>query len=155
MKREWYTTIGASLFLGLLCAAYWFLSLEDSGTVMLLFGCAAYALIGGYIVLQWVRRDRLPRAEDKEDGTYEETAGEPLGFFPAASIWPAGLGLAATFVGIALIWGTWYWVPALMLLLGSIIGFVVESDAPDDDPIDAVGAAHRTDSTVGPEQIAH
>ena len=155
MKREWHTTVGAALFLGVLCAAYWFLSQEDSGTAMLLFAMAAYGMLGGYLVLQWNRRGRLPRAEDKEDGSYDEGAGEALGFFPAASIWPAGIGLGAILVGVALIWGTWYWVPALFVLFGSIIGYAVEAEAPDDDPADAVQAAHRTDATVGPETIAH
>ncbi|HET9692679.1 MAG TPA: cytochrome c oxidase subunit 4 [Acidimicrobiales bacterium] len=155
MKREWHTTVGAGIFLGLACALYWFLSYEDSGTVMLLFGAAAYLMLGGFIYLQWRRRARLPRPEDKEDGTYEETAGEPIAFFPTASIWPAGIGLAATFIAIALIWGTWYWVPALALLFGSIIGFAVEAEAPDDVPADLEQAAHRQDSTIEPKQIAH
>ncbi|MCU4186305.1 cytochrome c oxidase subunit 4 [Acidiferrimicrobium sp. IK] len=152
MKIEWRTILGASLFLGIICAVYWFWSTEDTGTALLLFGFAAYLMLGGFLVLQWTRRKGIPRAEDKDDGTYEETAGEPLGFFPAASIWPAGLALGAIFAGIALIWGTWYWVISLPLMLGAIIGWSVESEAPEDVP-DDLEAAHRSDTTIGPEVI--
>jgi hypothetical protein len=155
MKREWHTTIGAAIFLAILCVAYWLLSYEDTGTTLLLFGGAAYLLLAGYLVLQWQRRGRIPRSEDKEDGSYEEGAGEPLGFFPAASIWPAGMGLGAIFIGVALIWGNWYFLPGGILFFGSVIGFTVEAEAPDDDPADAVQAAHRTDSTVSPETVSH
>lgn len=132
MKREWHTTVGASLFLGILCIAYWLLSYEDSGTVMLLFGGAAYLLLGGYLLLQWHRRGRLPRAEDKEDGSYEEGAGEALGFFPAASIWPAGLGAGATLMAIGGVWGLWYAYMGGIVAIGAIIGWVTESDYTKD-----------------------
>ena len=155
MKREWHTTIGAGIFLVVLCVAYWLLSTEATGTTLLLFGGAAYIMLAGYLLLQWNRRGRLPRSEDKEDGSYEEGAGEALGFFPAASIWPAGIGLGAIFIGIALIWGTWYFLPGGVLLFGSIIGMTVEAEAPDDDPAGPVEAAHRSDSTINPEAINH
>lgn len=154
MKREWHTTVGAAVFLGITCALYWFLSYEDAGTVMLLFGAAAYLMLGGYIVLQWTRRARLPRPEDKEDGDMADGAGEPLGFFPAASIWPAGIGLGAILVAIGLIWGTWYIVIGMIVLMGAIIGLAVEAEAPDDDPTSPAEAGARYDSNVAPEDIA-
>jgi hypothetical protein len=95
---------------------------------MLLAGFAAYGLLGVFLLMQWKRRHNIPRPEDDPDGTYEEAAGE-IGFFPAASIWPAGIGLGAIFVGVALIYGNWYWVIALPLIIGSIIGFSVEAEA--------------------------
>jgi hypothetical protein len=128
MKVEWKVIIGASFFIGILALAYWRLSNEDAGSVMLLFGFAAYGMLGCFLLLQWKRRHNIDRPEDNPDGTYEEAAGE-IGFFPAASIWPAGIGLGAIFVGIALIYGNWYWVIALPLLLGAIIGFTVEAEA--------------------------
>lgn len=141
------------MFLGIICAIYWFWSTEDTGTALLLFSFSAYLLLGGFLLLQWTRRSRIPRPEDKEDGTYAETADKPLGFFPSASIWPAGLGLGAIFAAIALIWGTWYWVIALPLMLGSIVGWSVESEAPGDVP-DELEAAHRTDASIAPGDIA-
>lgn len=153
MKVEWRTTLGAAVFLGAACAVYYFWSTESTGSVLLLFGAAAYLMLAGYLILQWTRRDRIPRPEDAEDGNYADTAGEHLGFFPAASIWPAGMGLGATFIGIALIFGTWYWLVGLTLLIGAIIGFAVESEAPDDPPVDAVEAAHRTDSAALPGDV--
>ncbi len=153
MKIEWRTILGASLFLGIICAIYWFWSTEDTGTALLLFGFAAYLMLGGYLLLQWKRRHGIPRSEDKEDATYAETAGEHLGFFPAASIWPAGMGLGGIFVGVAMIFGNWYWVIALPLILGSVIGWSVESEAPEDVP-DEVEAARRQDTNIDPADIA-
>lgn len=133
MKKEWHTTLGAAVFLGLMLIAYWIWSVVDrlsepSGTVMLLFGGSAYLLLACYILLQWIRRHRIERPEDNVNATQADGAGE-VGFFPAASIWPASIGLGAIFFGIALIYGTWYWVIGAILLFGAIIGFVVESEA--------------------------
>jgi hypothetical protein len=128
MKIEWKILIGASVFLIITSIVYWRMSNEDAGSVMLLAGFAAYGLLGVFLLMQWKRRHNIPRPEDDPDGTYEEAAGE-IGFFPAASIWPAGIGLGAIFVGVALIYGNWYWVIALPLIIGSIIGFSVEAEA--------------------------
>jgi hypothetical protein len=130
MRVEWKTILGASLFLGVTCALYWFWSYEDAGSVMLLFGAAAYLLLFGYLLLQWIRRDGIPRPEDRVDATQADGAGE-VGWFPAASIWPAGIGIGAVFVAIGLTFGTWYLVIGFPLIIGAIIGFLVESEAED------------------------
>jgi hypothetical protein len=128
MKFEWRTTAGAAVFLAAITAVYWFWSKEDAGSVLLLFGAAAYLLLFSYLCLQWRRRRGIPRAEDRVDAEQADGAGV-VGYFPSASIWPAGLGLGATVVGVALIYGSWYWVLGLPLMFGSIIGFAFEADA--------------------------
>lgn len=150
MRLEWRTTVGAALFLGVVSGFYWFFSYEDTGAVLLVFGCSAYLLLAGYLLLQWTRRDGLPRPEDKDDGTYAETAGESLGFFPAASIWPVAMGLGATFIGLALVFGTWYWLPGLGLFFGAIIGYATEAEAANDAPETVQEAASRSDSAALP-----
>ncbi|MHB1534738.1 MAG: aa3-type cytochrome oxidase subunit IV [Acidimicrobiales bacterium] len=127
MKIEWRTIIGASLFLGVTCAIYWFTSYEDAGTVMLLFGFSAYGLLGSFLILQWLRRHRLPRPEDRDDAEQADGAGA-VAFFPSASMWPAGIGIGAIFTSLAFIFGNWYWLIGLPVLFGAIIGFVVESE---------------------------
>jgi hypothetical protein len=132
MKIEWRTTIGASVLLLLACifyAVFIHQPTEQAGVMMLLFGGAAYLMLGSFLILQWVRRKKIPRPEDRDDGTYAETAGEPIAFFPSASIWPAGIGLGATAFGVGLVWGNWYFLIAIPLLFGAIIGFTVESEA--------------------------
>jgi membrane associated rhomboid family serine protease len=138
MKYEWKVTGGASLFLGLTALVYWFLSYEDAGTVMLIFSFAAYGMLGAFLLMQWFRRARIPRPEDNPDATHEDGAGE-VAFFPAASIWPAGIGLGAIFIAVALIYGNWYWVIGLPLVIGAVIGFTVEAETGLDQ-IDALHA---------------
>jgi membrane associated rhomboid family serine protease len=131
MKYEWKLSVGASLFLGVVALIYWFLSYEDAGTVMLVFSFAAYGMLGAFLLMEWKKRKNIPRPEDNPDGTYADGAGE-IAFFPAASIWPAGIGLGAIFIVLALIWGNWYWLIGLPLVFGSIIGLTVEAEAPED-----------------------
>ena len=128
MKIEYRLMLGVTIFLGGVAAIYWFTSLEDSGTVMLIFGGAAYGILSAYLLLQYLRRHRIPRAEDRDDATQADGAGE-VGFFPNASIWPAGMGLGFVLIGVGLVFGAWYWVMGLILVLGAIIGFSVEADA--------------------------
>ncbi|MHB1928796.1 MAG: aa3-type cytochrome oxidase subunit IV [Acidimicrobiales bacterium] len=135
MRLEMRTCFGAALFLGVTCAIYWFLSNEDTGTACLLFSFGAYALIGGYLLLQWRRRKGIPRPEDQDDADMSDGAGE-VGFFPSASVWPAGIGLGAIMLAVGLIYGTWYIALGLILVFGSVIGFVVEAEAREEGPDD-------------------
>ncbi len=135
MRIELRVCLGAGLFLGVVAIIYWFLSNEDTGTTCLLFGFCAYTLIGAYLILQWRRRHGIPRPEDRDDAEMSDGAGE-VGFFPAASIWPAGMGVGAVFLGIGLIYGVWYLFIGGVFLLGSIAGFVVEAEAREEGPDD-------------------
>ncbi len=154
MKIEWRTIAGASIFLGVICLIYGLwnsIPTEAAGVVMLLFGFFAYAILGAYLILQYVRRKRLPRAEDRFDADQSDGEGA-VAYFPAASIWPAGVGLGAAFVGLAFIFGNWYWVIGLPLVFGAIIGWLVESehslDIEEDIPAEL---QQRADRTATPE----
>ncbi|HUC15179.1 MAG TPA: cytochrome c oxidase subunit 4 [Acidimicrobiales bacterium] len=128
MKHEWILALGASLFLALTAVVYFAWSGETSGTVMLIFGCLAYALLGGFLLLVFLRRHHVPRAEDRPDATMEDGAGE-ISFFPGNSIWPVAMGLAAISLAIGLAFGKWFWAIGAILLLGTIIGFAVEAES--------------------------
>ncbi len=135
MRVEMRLCLAAGLFLGIVCTIYWFTSNEDAGTAMLLFSFAAYALLGAYLFLQWRRRKGIPRPEDNDDAEISDGEGE-VGFFPSASVWPAGIGLGAVILAVGLTYGTWYIVLGLILVFGSIIGFVVEAEAREEGPDD-------------------
>jgi cytochrome c oxidase subunit IV len=145
MKYEWKVTAGASLFLGLTALLYWYTSVESAGTVMLIFSFGAYGLLGTFLLMVWRRRARIPRPEDNPDGTYEEGAGE-VAFFPAASIWPAGIGVGAIFCAIALIYGNWYWLIGLPLVAGAVIGFTVEAESGLDQVDELHAEAERAEA---------
>ena len=139
MKVESRTILGASVFLGATAALYWALvykhghDVEASGIAMLLFGFAAYAMLFGYLLLQFIRRHGHLRPEDRFDATMADGEGE-IAYFPAASMWPAGMGLGLIFAAIAAVWGLWYLIVGGILFFGAAIGWVVESDVPEDDP---------------------
>jgi len=128
MKIEYRLMLGVTVFLGIVAVVYWFTSYEDSGTVMLVFGGAAYGILGSFLLLQYLRRQRIPRPEDRHDATQADGAGE-VAFFPNASIWPAGMGLGFVLIATGLIFGAWFWVLGLIVVVGAIIGFSVEADA--------------------------
>lgn len=104
MKVEAYVLLFIAVFFGVVAAIYWFLSYEDAGGVMLL-ASALLGLLPGAYYFWWSRRMR-PRPEDREDARPEDGAGV-VGAFPSSSIWPFVLGLAASSVGLALVFGAW------------------------------------------------
>jgi hypothetical protein len=137
MKVESRTILGAFVFLLILAAVYWITvaahghAAERSGIAMLIFSVCAYAMLGFYLLGQHRRRKGSPRVEDRFDATQEDGAGV-IDYFPAASIWPAGLGLGMIFGGVALVWGLWYLYIGAALFVGSVIGWVTESDYTED-----------------------
>ena len=148
MRHEYRLSLGAALFLGLVALIYWIWSREDTGTALLIFSLAAYALIAGWLYLQWRRREGIDRPEDRADATQADGAGE-VGFFPAASMWPAGMGLGAVVLGMALVFGSWYYAIGGALLLGSIFGFVVEAEAREEGPdVPGTFEAHQPAAVV-------
>jgi hypothetical protein len=147
MKVEWRTILGASVFLGATGVVYWALKnhpTEAAGVAMLVFGFAAYFMLFGYLLLQYVRRDRIPRPEDRFDATQADGEGI-VGYFPNASIWPAGLGLGLIFAVVGLIYGIWYTIIGGILFVGAVIGWVVESEfeveVPDTEAEEDAAAA--------------
>jgi hypothetical protein len=133
MKNESRVALGSAVFLILVFVIYLAWSREATGSACLLFGGCAYGMLGGYCYY-------IPRPEDNVEATQADGAGE-IGFFPVASMWPAGIGVGAVSLGVAMIYGSWYYLIGLILLLGAIIGFVVESEAREDGPDDP-GTTH-------------
>ncbi|HTT92370.1 MAG TPA: cytochrome c oxidase subunit 4 [Acidimicrobiales bacterium] len=128
MRGEWFLALCTAAFLAIVGVIYWVWSGEVSGTVMLIFGCFAYGLMFVFMLLVFLRRKRIPRAEDKPDGTMEEGAGE-VAFFPSNSIWPVSMGLGAVGLALGLAFGKWFWIIGGILMFGALIGFTVEAES--------------------------
>lgn len=137
MKVESRTVLGAFIFLVLLCGLYWALvyvhgaAAERAGITMLIFSFSAYGMLGIYLLAQFLRRHGVPRPEDRFDATQSDGAGV-IDYFPAASIWPAGMALGMIFGGAALVWGLWYLFIGAVLFGGAVIGWITESDYTQD-----------------------
>jgi hypothetical protein len=124
VKVEAYVLLFIAVFFGVVAAIYWFLSYEDAGGVMLL-ASALLGLLPGAYYFWWSRRMR-PRPEDREDARPEDGAGV-VGAFPSSSIWPFVLGLAASSVGLALVFGAWTAVFGGALAVSAVVGVILES----------------------------
>ena len=127
-KKEWHLSLGAAAFLGATGIVYWVWSGEWSGTVMLGFGGFAYTLLFLFIMVQWLRRHRVPRVEDRLDATPEDGEGE-IGYFPGNSIWPVAMGVGAVGTAIGAAFGKWFWAIGIILLIGALIGFAHEAES--------------------------
>ncbi|MGC8626764.1 MAG: cytochrome c oxidase subunit 4 [Acidimicrobiales bacterium] len=128
MSQERRLALGTALFLASVGIVYWAWSGEYGGTVLLIFGGFAYALMFAYVLSQAMRRHNLPRPEDRSDAKPEDGVGD-VHFFPANSIWPAALGLGAVLAVVGLAFGKWFWVIGGAVLLGAIIGYTVEAES--------------------------
>ena len=72
--------------------------------------------------LWWSNRMRV-RASDRDDATIAEGAGF-VETFPGSSIWPFTLGMGAFCIGLALVFGTWFGLPAAGLVGWALLGAV-------------------------------
>ena len=124
MKNESYVLLFVGFFFGCVGLAYWFLSYEDAGSVML-FGTFLLGTLLGFYYLWWARRMK-PRPEDDPNASVEDGAGV-IGAFPGSSIWPFVLGFGATFVGLALVFGAWTLGVGLFLAVTALVGVIYES----------------------------
>ncbi|SRR5579871_1510028 len=124
MKVEAKLLIGFGAFFGVLFAVYWFWSKEVSGSFML-FGSIFLGFLPGAYYLWWSRRMHA-RPSDRDDATLADSAGV-VESFPGSSIWPFVLGMGAWFIGLALVFGTWFALPAVGLIVWALLGAVTES----------------------------
>jgi uncharacterized iron-regulated membrane protein len=100
------------------------MSHEDAGSIMLLGTFLLGSVPGGYYL--WWSRRMAPRPSDDPKASLDDGAGV-VGAFPGSSIWPFVLGLGATFVGLALVFGAWTLAVGLFLAIAALVGVVYES----------------------------
>jgi hypothetical protein len=127
MKTETRVVGIGVVFLAVIGAIYWFTSYEDTGTTLLSVGALAYLFLSGYLFVQ-TRRIRNSRPEDRDDAIPADAIG-PIGYFPAASVWPVALGLGVVVIAVSLVFGPWFFVIGVILTVGAIIGYAVEAQA--------------------------
>ena len=124
MKVEAYLLLFVGFFFGGVAIIYWVFSYEDAGSLMLL-GTFLLGAVPGFYYLWWSRR-MSPRPADNPNATVEDGAGV-VGAFPSSSIWPFVLGLGVTFVGSALVFGSWTLAVGLFLGIMALVGVIFES----------------------------
>ena len=103
------SSAGFSVVIGTI---YWFVAYEIAGTIFLAAMAAALLFTAGFVALS--ARGPLS-AQDRADAVPAESAGEQIGPFPGASIWPVFLGAGSLLFVVGLIYGVW------LLALGGLI----------------------------------
>lgn len=124
MRHEAFVLLFVGAFFGIVAIVYWTLSNETSGTAMLI-GTMMLGFFPGFYYFWWSRRMK-PRAEDNPNATREDGAGI-VAVFPSSSVWPFVLGLAATLVALALVFGIWTAAVGFVLGGGALLGVIRES----------------------------
>jgi len=124
MKVEAKLLIYLGVFFGAMGIVYWLWSGENAGGMMLVASALLGFLPGGYYL--WWSNRMVQRPSDREDATIADGAGV-IETFPGSSIWPFTLGCGAFFVGLSLVFGVWFAVPAFALIVWAMLGAVTES----------------------------
>jgi hypothetical protein len=124
VKTEAYVLLFIGSFFACVCAMYWYLSGETSGTLMLL-GTALLGFFPGGYYYWWSRRMK-PRAEDDSHADRAAGAGV-VGAFPSSSVWPFVLGVGASSVALSLVFGFWTATIGFVLAGAAVLGVIRES----------------------------
>jgi hypothetical protein len=132
MRSEWrlFGLLSAFLFVAALVYGLWTRG-DDPGHRIEWVGTTALVLSGllttmcfAYFGVVAGRID--PRPEDRPVAEISDGAGE-VGFFSPGSYWPFGLGLAALFAGLGLVyWQVWLLAAGLIAVLVSTGGLLFE-----------------------------
>ena len=125
VKSESRIFLFSAAFLAVVSLIYWFTAYEEAGTTMLALGAVAWVLLWVYLGIQGRRMGR-PRPEDRDDATPEEVPG-PVGWFPSASVWPLALGGGAAVLGLGLVFGPWFALIGVMLMVAAAAGYAAEA----------------------------
>jgi hypothetical protein len=124
MKVEAKLLLGLGVFFGVMGIVYWIWSGENGGGMMLV-AAAGLGFLPGLYYLWWSKRMK-PRPSDRSDAEIADGAGV-VETFPGSSIWPFTLGAGTFFIGLSLVFGTWFAVPAAGLVIWALLGAVNES----------------------------
>jgi hypothetical protein len=106
---------------------YWFVSYEPAGMFLLWSFSLMPLIVAGYLSIQGGVRART--LEDDPDASPDRAAGQGLGTFPAASVWPLVLVLGSIGVGASLVYGLLLLPVGLGVIALAVLGLMRESQS--------------------------
>ena len=106
---------------------YWFVTYEPAGTFLLWSFSLMPLIVAGYLVLHGGVRARA--MEDDSDASPERAAGEELGTFPVASVWPLVLVLGSIAAAASLVYGLLLLPVGLGAMALAVLGLMRESQS--------------------------
>jgi hypothetical protein len=124
MKIETYIFGINAVFFVLVAPAYWFITMDPTGTAALTMTALLTVLVTFYLGFHASKMEARP--EDRQDGEIADGAGE-LGFFPPYSWWPLWVAATGAVITLGLAFEAW-WLLAIGAGLMSIAvsGWVFE-----------------------------
>ena len=105
--------------------AYWFITYEAVGAVLLLAFACMPAIVAVFAIRNGATRDQRPEDDPTADPAAQ--AGEVLGPFPAETVWPIFLVLGTIAIGASLIYGLILVPVGAALFVWALLGFARES----------------------------
>ncbi len=124
MRANGLIFAGMTVFFGVVTPAYWLLSGDPTGSVVLLLTFGLTLMLAFYLLFVAKRMGGVP-PEDRGDGEIYESAGE-YGFFTPKSWTPLYVGGGAAVLTLGLVFGFWLALIGVALLLAAVIAFVFE-----------------------------
>lgn len=126
MRTVFRLMVGLGVFGLTLGTVYWFVTYETTGSVLLwTFGMTP--LIVAAWILRRLRAGTASGSADDPAANRGDGAGEVVGSFPAASVWPLFLALALLALGAALVYGAILVPLGVLLVAFAVLGLMRES----------------------------
>lgn len=146
MAEETRVFLRTALYAAIVGAIYWFVSYEWVGTFLFAFVVigGAFFAIAISILIKESRSEIVPETDDSRARRiggavyrtlgFEEHPGDPAAGpltieeepIPPASAWPLVLAVAATLLGLGLLYGMWFWLPGALLAVTAAWGWMSE-----------------------------
>jgi hypothetical protein len=127
MKTSGRVFVLLAVFFAIIAIVYWFWSYEWAGTILLGLGIGLAGMIGVFLLIQ-ARRGPAP-AEDRPDATPADAAGEEVGRFPTASVWPLVVGIGTFLAALGLVLNAWLALPGALVLALALVSMAREVPA--------------------------
>jgi hypothetical protein len=113
--------LGAGIFLGAIFLAYWLMSYEPAGSVLLGVGAPTCFAVGIYL---WRVASKAGPVPEDRDASHEDAQGEVVAV-PGPSLWPVGVAFGAGTLSAGLVLGAWLATPGIIVLVISIIALTL------------------------------
>ncbi len=148
MAEELRFFLRTAVYAAVLGVIYWFVSYEVAGSVLLaavVIAALAFIVVVGALV-RHSRDEIVPPGssgvarvgaavfrtlgfDERHGSTSDEPLAAGLEPIPARSMWPLMAGVGALLVALGLVYGPWLLLPGLVMIAGTIWGWVTQLDA--------------------------
>jgi hypothetical protein len=115
--------LASAAFGAITATAYWLVAYEIAGTIFLA-AMGASLLFAAAFAARWARGELPP--EDRPGALPAEAAGEQVGPFPEASVWPVLLAVGSLLLVAGLIYGVWLVVIGGLISVAALLGMTRE-----------------------------